>query len=312
MASDRESELNRESLNFYLRDTSRGFETLMHRLPLGSADVSMRVPSGEMIKLRLEMTENKIQFDFKGTENSSRVAITERTTLSACMWTVLSMIDEKIAINSGLFEHFQVSAPSGTMLDQKGAVGTERGVQMLVPALCNLIVTAFAKLNPALKGADCPGGFARLLIEAGQERAILTAACGSRATSKEAGEDACALFGSQQAKAAENSNLVSWIMRGLNPKSGGDGKFKGGDGELLHFKITKPSTLRWDLSAGSAKSPGASQGKPGESAQLSIIRNGQPENEIKEREGSIELASGDEVKLFGAGGGGFGEPLTTE
>jgi N-methylhydantoinase B len=307
IAKEKGTELTKDGIASYLRDTSKAFENLMHKLPLGAAEVSSRIPSGEIVKLRLEMSENKLHFDFKGTENSARYAITELTTLSSCIWSVLSLVGEKIPLNSGLFEHFQVVAPSGTMLDLKGQAGTERGINAIVPALCNLIIAAFSKLNPALKSAECSGGYARLLVEADHTRALFSAACGSRATSKEAGEDACVLW----APAASNDSgdeLVSWIMRGLNPKSGGAGKLSGGNGELLHFKILKPAKLRWDLTAGSLKSAGASHGKAGEPAKLTIARNGENEKPVREHEGSIDLAPGDEVKLLGAGGGGYGEP----
>ncbi|MES2856883.1 MAG: hydantoinase B/oxoprolinase family protein, partial [Bdellovibrionota bacterium] len=314
IAKDKGSEINRDSVGNYVRDTSRAFEELMHRLPLGAAEVSTRIASGEMIKLRLEMTESKLLFDFKGTESSTRVAVTELTTLGSCVWSVLALIDEKIAINTGLLSHFAVIAPSGTMLDQKGMIGTERGINVLVPALCNLIISAFAKLNPALKGAECAGGSARLLVESSDERVYLSAACGSRASSKESGEDACTIWSPSLNESRSNS-VISWIMRGINPSSGGAGKQKGGNGELVHFKVLKPARLSWDLSAGSTKINGVSGGKPGDLAKLIIIRAGKTDEEtlVKERDGHVEVSIGDEVKLFGAGGGGYGEaPAATE
>ncbi|MEK7356939.1 MAG: hydantoinase B/oxoprolinase family protein, partial [Bdellovibrionota bacterium] len=158
IARDPKTQLSSNGIKAYLADSRKIVTTLMHRLPLGTMTVARRIPGAkETLKLHLEVTDEKVLFDFKNSDNSDRFAVTELTALGSCLWTVLALLGEDVPVNAALLEHFQISAPSNTLLSWKAPLGTERGLQTIVPAICETVVKAFAKLNPLLDVASSAG-----------------------------------------------------------------------------------------------------------------------------------------------------------
>jgi N-methylhydantoinase B/oxoprolinase/acetone carboxylase alpha subunit len=136
------------SFKAYLDDSSSAFESALARLPLGTAVVTGRVlGSNEQIKLTLELSEKHVQFDFKGTEPSSKVGVNELTTLGTCIWSVLALLEEDVPLTSAVLGHFQISAPTNTLLASRAQLSLERGLSLVVPLLGELVHTALAKIN---------------------------------------------------------------------------------------------------------------------------------------------------------------------
>ena len=296
----------------YLTDSSTAFETSIAKLPLGTAIVSGRVlGSNEVVKLTLELSEKHVQFDFKGTEPSSKVGLTEITTFGTCVWSVLALLGEPVPLTSSVLGHFQVSAPTNTLLATRAQVSLERGVSLVVPLLGELIHQALAKVNPNLKSASTAGTSALAQLEFADGRTLfLTSSPGAGALSGQKGQDA---FGAWNAVAQsslekhEASMPVTWSAAGLSKGTGGKGIKRGGEAELIACRLREPAKLRWLLGRSSVRIEGQAGGKAGSVAELEIVRADGTRESFKTLEGLADVAAGDEIRLHAAGGGGWGD-----
>ncbi len=297
----------------FLEDSGLAFETSIAKLPLGTAVVSGRVPgSNEQIKLILELTEKHVQFDFKGTETSNKVGLTELVTFGTCVWSVLAMISENPPLTSNVLGHFQVSAPTNTLLASRANVSLERGFSLVVPLLGELIHQALAKVNPTLKRASSAGSEALAQLEfASGKTVLLSSAPGTGAVVNESGQDAFGAWASpsqMSIEALEKSAAVVLSSAGISKGSGGKGVKRGGDAELIACRLKEPAKLRWSLGRSTSQMPGQSGGRTGSAANLEVIRVGGEKESLTAHEGTIDLQIGDEVRLSAAGGGAWGEP----
>lgn len=297
----------------YLDESALAFETSIAKLPLGTAIVSGRVlGSNEQIKLTLELNEKHVQFDFKGTEASVKVGLTEVTTFGACVWSVLALLSDNPPLTSRVLGHFQVSAPANTLLSTRANVSLERGFSLVVPLLGELIHQALAKMNPSLKRASTAGTEALVQLDFGGGRiALLSSAPGTGAVSGESGQDAFGAWTTATGRSLEKDEASApliWTAAGVSKGSGGKGLKRGGDAELIACRLKEPAKLRWFLGRSTARIEGMSGGKNGSPAELEIIRAADGTSEtLTALEGHLDIAAGDEIRLRGAGGGGYGE-----
>ncbi len=309
------STFDQASFAKYLEDSGTAFETSLAKLPLGTSIVSARVlGSNELIKLTLELSEKHVQFDFKGTETSQKVGLSELTTLGTCIWSVLALLGERVPLTSSVLGHFQVSAPTNTLLASRSQTSLERGLSLVVPLLGELTHQALAKINPALKRAATAGTDALAQIEfAGGRTVMMAASPGTAGLAGEAGQDAHGAWNPQtllQIEKSESSAPLTWTAAGVRVGSGGKGAKRGGDAELIAFRILEAGKIRWLLGRSTHRPEGASGGRNGTSAELEIVRADGTKQSFETLEGVADLFVGDEVRLHAAGGGAWGEAET--
>ena len=314
MSREPGSELNKVGFKQYLTDAGTAFESTMAKLPLGLANVTGRVAgSNELIKLTLELNESRVHFDFKGTDPATKVGITELTTLGTCVWSVMALLAGNVPLNSAVLEHFQVSAPTNTVLAAKPNNGLERGFSLVVPLLGELTLQALAKINANLKRASSAGSDCLIQLEFANGRALtLTAAPGTGATATEIGTEAYSAWSVQRAasiESLERSSLLTLTAAGVQKGSAGKGAKPGGDAELIAARLREPAKLRYFLGRSASKIEGMNNGRGGVQGELEIVRgqDGTKEN-LNKLEGTVELQIGDEFRFQGAGGGAWGEP----
>lgn len=319
VARDPSSPLRKHSLKRYLVDSSLAFEALMARLPLGSTIVTSQLASGETLKLTLNAGESRIEFNFAGSDASTRVGLTEVATLSACVATVLAYFNQQtghsIPVTSAVFERFHVSAPSKTLLASRGNSGTFRGMSFAAAGVCQLVRQALAKLNTSFrsaKGADNDAHFSLRFANGAKLAGSLP--CGSGATSDREGVSGFSLWGGSRERtfsveACEANAPVVVTAAGLRAGTGGKGRLKGGDGSLLAFEMLEAAEVQWSLGAQSSKQEGFDSGRSGSPATLEVVRKDGSREALEGVEGSASLAVGEELRLYGAGGGAYGEPV---
>ncbi|MEK7357552.1 MAG: hydantoinase B/oxoprolinase family protein, partial [Bdellovibrionota bacterium] len=165
---------------------------------------------------------------------------------------------------------------------------------------------------PLLDVASSAGTSALARMEfAGGKKLTLHIAPGGGATATSAGSDALSVWGAgpgpMSPSVLETAAPIELMALGTHSGSGGKGKFTGGDGALISFRVRDAGKLAWMFGSSSVKHEGHSGGRSGSAASVEIIRAGTSETEkFDDVEGFAELAVGDEVRLFGAGGGAFG------
>ena len=318
LARDPGSEFKRLHFQRYLSDSSSAFQNLMTRLPLGHAIASMQLPTGEAIKLQMDVSETNLHFDFAGSDNSENLALTELETFGACVAATMNLIGQSVPMNAGTFEHFRVSAPSKTMVATRGLAGLFSGVTTGTASVAALVQNALAQLNPALKQVGQAAIDAHFELRFANSSYRGRVAPGAAANKDEAGLDAFALWSAPLAaqplspvhhslEKIERAVPVTMEQVGVASGTGGKGRLRGGAGRLLHLKVKEPAELIWNFGRSNLAHEGLEGGKAGSAAKIEITRAGQTEAEShKGAMGQTQLRAGDQVCFYGAGGGGFG------
>lgn len=314
--TDPGSELKKIDFKRYLADSARAFRNMLGRLPLGTVLHSTRLqPGGELLKLKLDVTETFLNFDFAGSDSSDSIHLTDLITFGACVAATLETFHLNLPLNSGTLEHFQVSTPAKTLLSGRAPTGVFRGMQSGLGSVCNLVVHSFAKLNPSLrsaKGVGCRGYF-EIEFENGQRLAD-SVAPGEGAQPNESGAHAHALWHPQDANSLSVEELekkypLVVTQAGLRSNSGGKGSHLGGDGAVKAYRVKSNAKARWIFGPLMAKQEGLASGRSGLSGEIRIVRSSsQHVDEFTTPEGEVLLEPGDEIRFLAPGGGGFGPP----
>ncbi len=314
------------ALNFqnYLKDSGRAFETLMAKLPLGSVNVSTTLSSGEMLKLHLKISEERLLFDFAGSDNSTAFALTELATFGACWAAIISTLGESVPINSATFEHLQVSAPSRTFLSASAPRATLRGMtegiasvgRVVQDALCTLQSKLQSKQQSGFRTGSSPSGVGIFqLVFSDTLMFSLQVPGGSGAAVNASGSDVAGTWSRQERflpdpEAIERAFPIHWLEIAKRPDSGGAGRNSGGHGAILALELRQDCELRWLDGSLGRKSSGVDGGRPGIPGAIEIIRAGKTDrDEHREPEGKTALRAGDRVYILSGGGGGFGAPV---
>lgn len=318
MAQDSRSLFRKDSLTRYLEDSTRAFEILMGRLPLGTVVVTSRLQGGEGLKLKLVITEDHLVFDFGGSESSKLYALTELATFGACFAATVSLFDQQLPFNSGTFQFLQVIAPTKTMLSASAPNGTYRGMSEGASAVCDLARLAILRLIPngKLNSEIRSHSNAQVKFQDGRILNLIVPG-GSSATSLKPGNCALMIWQDQSSFSESMDQLefsfpILLLSVGERANSGGKGKAKGGNGAVFGFQTLCGAELRWIEPSLGKRIEGSGSGKAGQQATIEIVRGASgaspgAREEIVSTEGRIELYKDDQVFLMSAGGGGFGE-----
>ncbi len=94
----------------------------------------------------------------------------------------------------------------------------------------------------------------------------------------------------------------------LRPDSGGAGQWRGGLGFEKQYVLLAPCELWANFDRIGCPPWGVQGAKAGEPGQVLIFKNGKQEPELLYKTENCPLESGDRVRMFTGGGGGYGEP----
>ena len=309
-AQDPGSALRKIHFKNYLVDSARMLKERMHRLPLGAKIVTTKLTSGETLKLALRIDEEKIHFDFAGSDGSTKFALTEMMTFGACLAVTASLFPDGLPMNAATFAMIQVSAPSRTLLSGPGQVGSLHSTRFVLAGVCDLVRSAFAALNPAFRasgGATASGHFQFEFADGKFWSGRLQP--GSPARADAPGIDAYALWEPRDRFSFEDVESrfpLKVIGCGIRVNSGGRGQMRGGDGSFYSFEALAPCKARWALGPSIFKLDGAESGRAGQMAKIEIRRAGTTELVAADNnDWHADLAVGDQIHFFGAGSGGF-------
>ncbi len=316
---DSGSQLRIENFKRYLSDSSHAFNTLIARLPLGSALVTSQIgPENETLKLTLNISDKSIQFDFAGTDDAKISGLTELQTFGACVAAIVSALQTSVPLNSGMLEHFHVSTPAKTMLSSRAPRGAFRGTQTTLAGVGDLILKALTKLHSNFQRSSAAGTAGRFdLMFADKRRLSWGLLPGGAAFRDREGRNGFAKWGSlspgiESIEELEGSAPVTVKTCGLKSGSGGKGKYKGGDAQLLSLLLEQDATFIWSLGPTGIKHSGVESAQAGAAGTIEIQHANGTKKKLEALEGRIELSSGDTLWIQSSGGGGFGAPRASE
>jgi len=285
---------------------------MLNELPTGEEKVEAKLDSGEVIKLKIELTNESIQFDFAGTSSSQRICLTDSATFGCCFGSFSAFLKKKIPMNSGTFSIFQVTTPLGSMLNAKYPSPTYKGMTDGTSQVAGLVLQGLSEIFPKQRVSASAQTSSQISLEFENGKKFFDSLPGGvGASSSNDGADAIHFWTRNKLRNSvqEIETLFPLTIHqiGLKKGSGGKGKFKGGKGLTKEFELLSNALLQWNMQQRKTPPKGQQGAHDGEPPEIIIHRkSGETEN-IEKDEGSIALKKGDRIVVSSAGGGGFGK-----
>jgi N-methylhydantoinase B len=184
--------------------------------------------------------------------------------------------------------------------------------------IVDLVFGALAKVIPDKVMADSCGCIYDVIsaVKPNGERGIwievVAGGLGARPTKDGVNVMACHVTNcpNNPIEASEMEFPLLFLQRELRPDSGGAGRYRGGLGQILSYKVLgdKPKFSNTSQKAGIPPQP-LFGGKPGTSGIWIVNEGRQDERRLQSINDEMPLNKGDTVTLLTAGGGGYGNPL---
>ncbi|HJL19732.1 MAG TPA: hydantoinase B/oxoprolinase family protein [Sandaracinaceae bacterium LLY-WYZ-13_1] len=277
-------------------------------LPDGERTFEDALDDGATIRVRVTVDGDRMDVDFAGTAPElaeANLNAPRAVTVAALLYVLRSLVGAPIPLNAGCLRPVSLAIPGGSLLDPSPgravAGGNVETSQRVVDVLLGALRAAAASqgtMNNVTFGDDRFGYYETLAGGAGAGPGFDGASCvhthmtNSRITDPEVLEDRFPV------------RLVRFARR---RGSGGDGRWRGGDGLVREIEALAPLSFSI-LSERRVRAPFGLEG--GEDGARGINRHVPAQGSPRELPGRvvIEAAPGDRIAIETPGGGGWGEP----
>jgi len=291
----------------------------IRKLPAGTyhGETTFDVPGGEIITLKTALTVDselgEITIDFAGSSGPSPngINVVSAYTHAYSTFAIRSMLDPDLPNNAGSLAPIKVKAPKECIVNAQypSPVNARHVVGMYVPFP---ILKAFAHIAPDKVLAEGSGAVWTIQIQGrGADGKPFTSSMfnysgGMGARANKSGLSAtCYPTGvsAVPVEVLEASIPIEFTRKELAANTGGNGRFKGGDGQYVGFRMRSGNdwllnAIPSRLKSGAEGLHGAEAGAPGQ-----FLVNGEPCSQAKK----LEMKADDQVLMRTPGGGGSGK-----
>ncbi len=260
--------------------------------------------NGAKIALKVYKKQDKIIFDFS---NSSPQLLSNQNTpsavvRSAVIYSLRVMLQEEIPLNDGLLEPIEIILPKNSLLNPKKGLAVVGGNVTTSQRVVDVIFKAF-KLAGASQGC-----MNNVVIGDESFGYYETVAGGAGATRKKEGASGVHTHMTNtkitDVEVIERRYPFMIEKFALRKNSGGEGRFKGGDGVIRIYRFLKPLEVGL-LTERRALAPyGMEGGEEGKRGENYLEKDGETFN--LGGKAKIKVESGDRLILKTPGGGGWG------
>lgn len=284
----------------------------MAELPHTDARYETRLESGEILRLKAELTAEKFICDFQGTSPSHGTYLTDAIAYGACVASLAAFLGSDIPVNEGLYSVVDVSTPQGSFLSAKYPAALTRGIIEGLPHLASALLTALSEINPrqAISHNSCV--IPALTLEFKNQTFIDVMSGGTGATIGSNGIPGLHFWQRSSREMSvemiENSYPLLILQSGIREGSGGKGQHSGGDGILREFEVLADCEARWFVGSKKYHPKGAKGGGSGLSADLIVTRKDGTKETHADGAGTTQLEAHDRIAIMSPGGGGYGKP----
>lgn len=267
------------------------------------------------IACRVTVRGERMHIDFAGTspQIDRGINCVLNYTHAYAVYPVKCALDPFTPRNEGSYQAITVDAPEGSILNPRFPAPCSAR-QLTGHLLAGVIYEALAGVLPDKVMAESGGAPTMRALFSGQNRAgdrfsqVLFASGGMGACPHRDGLPTTAFptnVGAGSIEAYESvAPLLVWRKQ-LRPDSGGAGRFRGGLGQEVEIEVRTSAPVRLSLLSDRRDHPakGLLGGGPGAPAVIEIDDGTRPHPKSRS-----SVDPGRRVRLFYAGGGGFGDP----
>lgn len=293
--------------------TEQAMDAAIRAVPEGRYSYTVEVDGfGDpvVIACTLTIADGRIEVDYTGSspQMDRAINVVPTYTRAYTCYALKCILSPNVPNNEGSFRSIHVGAPEGSILNPRfpAPVGARAMTGHLLPPA---IMGALAEVIPDRVQA-APGSPLWSCHLTGRDKGkdyafFFFLNGGQGATSAKDGYPAVSFpsnLGNTPIEVLEANAPVRVTQRALRRGSGGDGAFRGGDGQITEIEILADSPVTVSFMANRLEIPapglnGGGAGQPG-----AVLLNGAP---YDPREISL-IQPGDTLTLMTPGGGGFG------
>jgi len=280
------------------------------KLPANEWKATEQLDDGTTLQVEIIKDPKGISIDFSGSSpvHPGNLNATYAIVNSAIIYVLRLMVKENIPLNEGIMEHININVPEGSFLNP-GFSDDPQNCPAVVGGNTEVSQRIVDTLIKALNLAACSQGTMNNLIFGNDEFGFYETICGGTG----AGDGFHGTSGVHQhmtntritdPEIIEFRYPVRLDRMEIRKGSGGDGKWKGGDGVIRELTFLEKINLSILSQHRKEKPFGMKGGNPGKTGKQYIIRKGGEKVELDGIDGSV-LENGDKIIIETPGGGGW-------
>ena len=267
------------------------------------------------IVVAVTLAGDEITFDFTGSAPQARgnVNAVEAVTLSAVAFALRTAVDPTIPANDGSLRPVHVVAPAGTIVAATFPAAVGAGNVEVSQRVADVCLGALAQALPARVGAAGQGTMNNLLIGGDDWVYYETVAGGEGGHPDRAGmsgvHTAMTNTKNTPIEALERAFPMRVLCYRLREGSGGEGRFRGGEGIERDLEVLEGCTVSLITERRVSQPWGLQGGGPGAVGENWLLPGGDEQRaERLPDKCTLRLSPGDVVRMLTPGGGGWGTP----
>jgi N-methylhydantoinase B len=305
------NDFGKNRIRAFLDATEKELNRRLSEIGEGVGSAEIILSPKETLKLKVEHHDNHFTFDFTGTTPGSTLFLTDSATIGTVVGSTLSLLRENVPVNSGIFSHFDVKAPRGSLVNSAFPRPLGLGHTDGVNIIANAVFRCLALINKKATMATSGSTHCSYEIQFRDRRTFVD----SLPTGIGANESGSGLSGvnlwrrfdrTPSIENLESLFAIQFLSSGFRTQSGGEGKHSGGQGVVRSIKLLDDADFKWAVASPQHKPEGHAGGKAALGAEIIVIKTDGSKLELTTTfSGSIPLTKGDTITVMSPGGGGF-------
>lgn len=270
-----------------------------------------RLDDGSVLKVKFHLQAGKMIVDFSGSAavHPGNLNATPAIVRSAVIYVLRLMIDENIPLNEGIMKNVEIVTPTGLLNPPFSEIASQ--CPAVVGGNTEVSQRLVDTLIKALKLSACSQGTMNNLLFGNDQFGYYETICGGTGAGP-GYHGADAVHHHMTNTRITDPEIMEWrypvkvLDFAIRKGSGGEGKWRGGDGVFRRLQFTQPVQLTL-LTQHRIEAPyGIDGGKPGSCGQQWIEKKTGEKVPLAGVSES-DLEAGDAIVLATPGGGGWGE-----
>jgi N-methylhydantoinase B len=271
------------------------------------------------IAAAITFSGQRVTVDFTGSDPQVEGAINAvgAITFSACFYVFRCLVKEDVPATAGLMRPIKLIAPVGTVVNARPPAAVAGGNVETSQRIVDVLLRALAQALPDRIPGAASGTMNNLTIggidpatnEPFAYYETIAGGMGARPTKTGVSGVHCHMTNSLNtpAEALEYAYPLRVRHYSLRPESGGEGRYRGGDGIVREIEVLTDADVTL-LADRRLRGPyGLSSGHDGARGRSEVAR---ADGRIEELPGkcSVRLLKGERIRVSSPGGGGWGSP----
>ena len=294
-----------------LEDVPDGSWTFEDQVDSTGADPSQQRPARVVVRATVSGAE--VTIDFTGTAEQARgnCNAVEAVTVSAVAFALRTALDPTIPANGGAMRPVTVVAPAGSLVAARPPAAVGAGNVEVSQRVADVVLGALAQALPDRVGAAGQGTMNNLLVGGDGWVYYETIAGGEGAQPHRDGTNGLhtAMTNTKNTpiEALERAYPMRVLRYRLREGSGGEGRFRGGDGIERDLEMLEDVTVSLITERRVSRPWGLHGGGPGAVGENWLLPDGdEARAERLPDKCTVRLAAGDVLRMCTPGGGGWG------